>query len=86
MKGYLDKIEDGGKAVILLEEQGFEIIVPFKELPHGSAIGSWFRIYEENGDFSILLDEAERQHKEQLADELTGNLRMKSSGSKYKRD
>ncbi|QHJ69455.1 DUF3006 family protein [Planococcus halotolerans] len=86
MKGYLDRIEDGGKAVILLEEQGFEIVVPFRELPDGSGVGSWFRIYEENGCFSIQLDEAERKHKEQMAGEMTQKLRMKSSGSKYKRD
>ncbi|MCM3612106.1 DUF3006 family protein [Planococcus sp. MERTA32b] len=86
MKGYLDRIEDGGRAVILLEELGFEIIVPFKELPDESRIGSWFHIYEEDGDFSIVLDEAERRYKEQLADKMTRNLRMKSRGSKYKRD
>lgn len=86
MKGHLDRIEDGGKAVILLEEQGFEIIVPVKELPDGSHIGSWFRIGEEHGGFSIQLDEAERQRKEQLADKMTRDLKMKSSGSKYKRD
>lgn len=86
MKGYLDRIEDGEKAVILLEEQGFEIIVPFGELPDGSGVGSWFRISDEDGDFSIQLDEAERQRKEQLAGKMTRNLRMKSQGSKYKRD
>lgn len=86
MKGYLDRIENGGKAVILLEEQGFEIIVPFRELPDGSGVGSWFRIGEVNGGFSIQLDEAERQRKEQLAGKMTRNLRMKSRGSKYKRD
>lgn len=86
MKGYLDRIEDGEKAVILLEEQGFEIIVPFGELPDESRIGSWFHIYEEDGDFSIVLDEAERRYKEQLAGKIIRNLRMKSRGSKYKRD
>lgn len=85
MKGYLDRIEDGEKAVIIVEEQGFEIILPVRNLPEGSRVNSWFRISEENGDFSFVLDEEERKRKELLANELTGNLRMRSKGSKYKR-
>lgn len=86
MKGYLDRIEDGGKAVIILEAQGFEIVLPVKNLPEGSRVNSWFRISEENGDFSFVLDEDERNRREGLADGMTGELRMKSKGSKYKRD
>lgn len=85
MKGYLDRIEDGEKAVIIVEEKGFEIILPVRNLPEGSRVNSWFRISEENGDFSFVLDEEERKRKELLANELTGNLRMRSKGSKYKR-
>lgn len=85
MKGYLDRIEDGGKAVIILEEQGFEIIMPFSNLPEGSKVNSWFRISEGNGDFSFELDEEEQKRREQLANELTRNLRMKSTDSKFKR-
>lgn len=85
MKGYLDRIEDGGKAVIILEEQGFEIILPIGYLPEGSRVKSWFRISEDNGDFAFTLDEEERQRREQLANERTRKLKMKSRGSKYKR-
>jgi len=85
VKGYLDRIEDGGRAVIILEEQGFEIILPVSNLPEGSRVNSWFHISEENGDFSFVLDEEEQKRKEQLANEMTRKLRMKSTGSKYKR-
>ena len=85
MKGYLDRIEDGGKAVIILEAQGFEIVLPVRNLPEGSRVNSWFRISEENGDFSFVLDEDERKRKEQLANEMARNIKMKSQGSKYKR-
>ncbi|WP_422122018.1 DUF3006 domain-containing protein [Planococcus sp. X10-3] len=85
MKGYLDRIEDGGKAVIIVEEQGFEIILPLRNLPEGSRVHSWFRIIEGNGDFSFELDEDEQKRREQLANDLTSNLRMKSKNSKYKR-
>lgn len=85
MRGYLDRIEDGGKAVVIMEEEGFEIILPFSHLPEGSRVNSWFRIYEDDGDFSFVLDEDERKRREQLADRMTRNLRMKSKGSKYKK-
>lgn len=85
MRGYLDRIEDGGKAVIILEQQGFEIVLPFSNLPEGSRVNSWFRISEENGGFSFELDEEERKRREQLAHDLTRKLKMKSRASKYKR-
>lgn len=85
MQGYLDRIEDSGKAVIILEEQGFEIILPMQNLPEGSRVGSWFRIYEKDGRFSFVLDDEERIRREQLVKGMTRNLRMKSKGSKYKR-
>lgn len=85
MRGYLDRIEDGGKAVVIMEEEGVEIILPLSHLPEGSSVNSWFRIYEEDGDFSFVLDEEERKRREQLADRMTRNLRMKSKGSKYRR-
>lgn len=85
MKGYLDRIEDGGRAVILLEEQGFEIILPISHLPAGSRVGTWFQICEENGEFTFMPDEAEQNRREQLAKEMTEKLRMKSGRSKYKR-
>ncbi|WP_203334016.1 DUF3006 family protein [Planococcus beigongshangi] len=85
MQGYLDRIEDGGKAVIILEEQGFEIILSVQHLPEGSRIGSWFRIYERDGGYSFVLDEEERIRREQLVNRITRKLKMKSQGSKFKR-
>ena len=85
MKGYLDRIEDGGKAVIVREELGFEIILPVRDLPEGSSVNSWFRISEENDGFSFVLDEEERNRREQLAKDMTRKLRMNGSDSKYKR-
>ena len=86
MKGYLDRIEDGGKAVIILEEEGFEIILPLHILPEGSRVNSWFRITEEKGDFSFELDEEEQIRRMRLSNNLTRRLKMKSKGSKYKRN
>lgn len=82
----MDRIEDGGKAVIILEEEGFEIILPFRHLPEGSRVNSWFRIIEENGDFSFVLDEAEQTRRMGLSNNLTRRLKMKSKGSKFKRN
>lgn len=86
MKGYLDRIEDGGKAVVILEEEGFEILLPIRNLPEGSRVNSWFWIHEEDGDFSFVLDEEERQRREQQANRMTQNIRAKSRGSQYKRE
>lgn len=86
MKGYLDRIEDGGKAVIILEEEGFEIIMPFSNLPEGSRVNSWFQITEENGDFSFDLDDEEQTRRMRLSNDLTRRLKMRGKGSKYKRN
>lgn len=86
MKGYLDRIEDGGKAVVILEEEGFELILPFIHLPEGSRVNSWFRITEEKGNFSFVLDEEEQTRRMRLSNDLTRRLKMKSKGSRFKRN
>lgn len=86
MKGVLDRMENGGWAVILLEEVNREMIVPAAELPEGSRINSWFNIsFDDNGIASIELDHRSTAIKEQRVGQLMRSLRSRRSGSRFKR-
>ena len=86
MKGILDRIEDGRHAVILVEEEGVELILPANRLPEGSQINSWFTIDAENGQLMITLDEELSLAKSEQAEELMTRLRIKKKGSRFKRN
>ncbi|AQU78104.1 DUF3006 domain-containing protein [Planococcus faecalis] len=85
MKGILDRIEDGRYAVILVEAEKLELILPFDYLPAGSHINSWFTIDAENRQLSIILDEETSLIKNQQTKELMDRLRMRKKGSRFKR-
>lgn len=86
MKGILDRIEDGRYAVILVEEEGIELILPANRLPEGSRINSWFTIDAENGQLMMALDEELSLAKSEQAEELMARLRKKKKGSRFKRN
>lgn len=86
MKGILDRIEDGIYAVILVEDEGLELVLPANRLPEGSRIYSWFTIDAENGQLAVTLDEETSLIKSGQAEELVGRLRMKKKGSRFKRN
>lgn len=86
MKGILDRIEDGIYAVILVEEEGVELVLPANRLPEGSRINSWFTIDAENGQLAIILDEETSLIKRGQAEELMARLRTKKKGSRFKRN
>jgi len=86
MKGILDRIEDSRHAVILVEEEGIELILPVNRLPEGSQINSWFTIDAENGQLMIALDEELSLAKSEQAEELMTRLRTKKKGSRFKRN
>lgn len=86
MKGILDRIEDGRHAVILVEEEGIELILPANRLPAGSQINSWFTIDAENGQLMIALDKELSLAKSEQAEELMTRLRTKKKGSRFKRN
>lgn len=86
MKGILDRIEDGIHAVILVEEEGVELVLPANRLPEGSQVNSWFIIDVENGQLAVTLDEETTFSKSEQADELMARLRTKKKGSRFKRN
>lgn len=86
MKGILDRIEDGRHAVILVEEEGVELVLPANRLPEGSQVNSWFTIDAENGQLAVTLDEETSNAKSVQAEELMTRLRTKKKGSRFKRN
>ena len=87
MRGTLDRIEKGYLAVILLEEERQEIILPIRHLPEGSRVNSWFEIVMDGEDIiSIALDEETAEAKESEAQDLMQKLRSKRRGSRFKRE
>ena len=85
MKGILDRIEGGRHAVILVEEEGVELVLPANLLPEGSQVNSWFTIDAENGQLAVTLDEETSNAKSVQAEELMTRLRTKK-GSRFKRN
>lgn len=86
MKGILDRIEGGRHAVILVEEEGVELVLPANLLPEGSQVNSWFTIDAENGQLAVTLDEETSNAKNVQAEELMTRLRTKKKGSRFKRN
>ena len=86
MKGILDRIEDGRHAVILVEEEGIELVLPANRLPEGSQVNSWFTIDAENGQLAVTLDEEATFSKSKQADDLMTRLRTKKKRSRFKRN
>lgn len=86
MKGILDRIEDDLYAVILVEEEGLELILPANRLPAGSTINSWFTIDAEDGQLAVTLDHETSFIKTKQAEELMARLRKKRKGSRFKRE
>lgn len=86
VKGYLDRIEDNEKAVILIEEENTEIVVPIDELPGGSKEKTWFHIVEENGSFKIIsIDDDMTEQKKRQSSDLMKKLRERKKESKFKK-
>jgi hypothetical protein len=86
MKGVLDRFE-GNQAVILIEVEKAELIVPKEELPEGSKVNTIFKMDKADGEYIIISidSEAKKEAKETTAD-LLAKLRAKSSGSTFKKN
>ena len=86
MKGVLDRFEDQGKAVILIEERQKELVVPESDLPKGSRENMWFTIEEQDGSFHIVAIDHEMTRKKATdAEKLVSKLQSKHNRSRFKR-
>ncbi|MDC3414999.1 DUF3006 domain-containing protein [Aquibacillus sp. 3ASR75-11] len=88
MKGILDRIEDGEKAVILIEEWNKEVIIPKEQLPCGSQLHSWFDLeMKEDHIISITLNQQTTEREQRKTNRLRNKIKSKKQlGSKYKRN
>ncbi|WP_035512514.1 DUF3006 domain-containing protein [Halalkalibacillus halophilus] len=84
--GVIDRVEDNMKAVILIEEEEKELIVPSEQLPPEHKEGDWLVVTFENDrptKYEINYEKT-KEAKSSTADRLS-RLRKKSSGSKFNR-
>lgn len=86
MQGVLDRFE-GNLAVILIEEDKAELIIPKEKLPEGSRVDTVFELEKRNSSYHIIAINtvAEKKAKEKTTD-LLAQIRAKSTGSKYKKN
>lgn len=78
--GVLDRIEDGNKAVILVEEINQEILMPIGDLPIGSKEGIWFllKLDEESCHFVVVeIDGEKTKYQMNKSRKLLEKLRQK---------
>ncbi|HAM80127.1 DUF3006 domain-containing protein [Ornithinibacillus bavariensis] len=86
MKGVFDRIE-GNNAVILIEEEKAELVVPMNELPYGSKVNTVFSIDKVDEKYHIIgIDQIAEQEAKEKTSNLLAKLRAKSTGSKFKND
>ncbi|MBC5637754.1 DUF3006 domain-containing protein [Ornithinibacillus sp. BX22] len=86
MQGVLDRFE-GNLAVILIEEDKAELIIPKEKLPEGSHVDTIFEMEKRNSSYHIIAinTEAEKRAKEKTTN-LLAQLRTNSTGSKFKKN
>ncbi|MCM3668565.1 DUF3006 domain-containing protein [Mesobacillus maritimus] len=86
MKGYIDRFEDNGFAVILVEEFNEEFVVSRERLPEGSTVHSYLDVtIEKNQISSMRLDSRVTQSEQKKVDDLMSKIRSKNKGSKFKK-
>ena len=86
MKGYLDRVEDNNMAVILIEEENEEIVVPIDELPDGSKEKTWLQMEHVQGLYKVIsIDHETTAEKAQQTSALMEKLRKRKKGSKFKK-
>ena len=86
MQGVLDRFE-GNLAVILIEEEKSELVLPKEALPEDSKVNTIFQMEKQDGEYKILaIDQEAVQKATETTADLLAKLRAKSSGSKFKKN
>lgn len=86
-RGVIDRIEDGGTAVILLEAEHCEIHAAVAELPDGAGEGSHLTLKLAGSELisAEINAEAENNARTRVSAKMD-RLREKSAGSRYKKN
>lgn len=86
MKGVLDRFE-GNLAVILIEENKAEVVIPTEKLPEGSKVNTVFKMVKSSGSYTIIeVDLSAEQEAKETTQDLMAKLRARSNGSKFKKN
>lgn len=87
MQGFLDRIEDGEQAVILIDDVQKALVIPLADLPKGSQKGTYLNIKEKGGHFKVVsIDERAMKREAEKSIRLMEKLRAKRKESKFKKD
>lgn len=54
--GVLDRFNENGQAVILLESVGKEVHIEPSNLPSGSQEATWFKVTRDKKDYHLMID------------------------------
>lgn len=85
MYGFLDRIEDNDKAVILIEETKEELIVSIEDLPENSKENTWLKLEKNESSYNIIgIAEDKTKNEEESTSSLLNQLKKKK-GSSFKR-
>lgn len=81
-EAVLDRIEDGTYAVLLVDEQETEFVVPAEQLPDDATPGKWLRVRIEEGTITAITvdEEATQEAAARIASKLDA-LRKRGRGS-----
>lgn len=78
MHGVIDRIEDGF-AVILLEEQQEELMIPQKELPDTATTGTWLQIKQTGANsYNFEIDAQKTTNQKKHVESLRKQLLKRS--------
>lgn len=85
LKGILDRFENDS-AVILIEEEKEELIVPKRDLPKGSKVNTYFVIEKNFNGYEIVgIDEEKTILERKKSSSLMDRLKAKRKTSKFKK-
>ncbi|GAE29669.1 DUF3006 domain-containing protein [Halalkalibacter hemicellulosilyticus] len=86
IRAVIDRIVDGDKAVLLVEEQKKEFTVRQEQLPAAAKEGTWLLLTVENEQIvQISIDTKMTNRMEDKVGATLKRLRQKRNGSRFKR-
>lgn len=86
LKGVLDRIEED-QAVILIEENKEQFILPATDLPSGSEPGTWFTLLKKGDSYEIVaIDAGKTEAHFKRIRMLQRQLQKRRKPSKFKRN
>lgn len=85
MKGVIDRFEND-KAIVLIEKQNDELMIPIDQLPEGCRPNTYLTLKKQAGKVIVQsIDHDKTKQETQKSADLLAKLRNKSSGSKFKK-